>query len=221
MATSRTQRTVAALAAHLQAILATFGDVKIHRQWAAPEAKLKGNVPSGCVTALGSRRELDGAEAFGEDGEGRTLTRLGSQLITLQVDIWATSIDQRFEIQAAIEEVFDRSDGNDESDDSEGADPGTLSLTLSDGAGATFTMGDERFEDSAETAADREWRYSFDCEGDVDIVVAEHLPTMNLAIRVRTEDDRRKTPEQIPAGINVFGVELTRTTFRPEPDPTT
>lgn len=190
---SQHQQSVEALADALTELLG----FPFHSQWVGPDSALKGNIPIGVVTMAGGEYEYEGEDIYEEPVIGATVerTRLGNLVLNLQVDMWADSIDDRWSQLEKLEEAWNAGIGGD------------LFVDVGEIQGR-FTRSTFILTDTPSTAADREWRSTFDVTGTVDLIREENVPLMDIRIDLRLEDDRRGTPYPIPEG-NDFGITLT------------
>lgn len=190
---SQHQQTVEALAEALTELLG----FPFHSQWVGPDTPLKGNIPIGVVTMAGGEYEYEGEDIYEEPviGSDTELTRLGNLVLDMQVDMWAESIDDRWAQLDKLEEAWNAAVGGD------------LFVTVGQIQGR-FTRTTFILTDTGSTAADREWRSTFDVKGTVDLIRVETAPPMDIRIDLRLEDDRRGSTFPIPEG-NDFGITLT------------
>lgn len=155
-------------------------EMTVYRQWAHPETVGKGNLPLGCVTAVSAEEpELEGVDEFTEamTGSNVVLQSFGSQVINLAVDFWARTLDERFDIQAQVDALFDVVD-----------DDGALVVNLDDQATCRFERAGYRFMDSEASVGVREWRVSLDMRAQVELVAPEITTGGILVVRFRGED---------------------------------
>lgn len=196
---SRANQAVSALAAFLEEELG----FPFARHWAHPDRKGKANRPVGAVTYLRSTFTLEGLEEFEEPavGEGAVVTKMGVEELSLQVDIWERSLDDRFETHGKLERLFETGENSQE---------GALLLDIGQ-ALIRYTRTGMQFSDTALRAGNRDWRMTLELNAVADILVTEYFPLMDIVVRLRREGFVDPPPPS-----NTLGETLTEQDFRPE-----
>lgn len=196
---SRANQAVTALAAFLEDELG----FPVARHWAHPDRKGKAVRPVGAVTYLRSDFTLEGLEEFEEPnvGDGAVITKMGIEELSLQVDIWERSLDDRFITQGKVERLFETGENSQE---------GALILD-SPPSVIRYTRTGMQFTDTALRAGNRDWRMTLELNAVADILVTEYFPLMDIVVRLRREGFVDPPPPP-----NTLGETLTQQDFTPE-----